>query len=293
MILRPKPVYNEPKTTKEGTDMEENKIGSFIRDRRLQLELTQQQLADKLGVTGKAVSKWERAVSYPDITLLRDLAAALEVSVTELLVGERDEAPPVPPEVENTVLDTVSYAETARKKNSGWKYVLFLVLTACCLQGALVCFIFFCISSGDWSWPLLAIKSIAFGWAVCYPLLRSERPVRNALIIASVFVYPLIWSFGAVRAWHLGVVVVSVAYAWAVYWAICRYRREKGIAAALILLLGGALHVSVNSMVGRGLEAAALVTGGTLLLDLVCLAGAYVMTARICRDSPARDGKSL
>ena len=37
--------------SKEGTDMEENKIGTFIRDRRLQLEMTQQQLADKLGVT--------------------------------------------------------------------------------------------------------------------------------------------------------------------------------------------------------------------------------------------------
>ena len=54
--------------------MEENKIGLFIRDRRLALGLTQQQLADKLGITDKAVSKWERGISYPDITLLRRLA---------------------------------------------------------------------------------------------------------------------------------------------------------------------------------------------------------------------------
>ena len=68
--------------------MEENKIGLFIRDRRLALGLTQQQLAQRVGITDKAVSKWERSVSYPDITLLRELAAALEVSVTELLAGE-------------------------------------------------------------------------------------------------------------------------------------------------------------------------------------------------------------
>ena len=81
--------------------MEENKIGLFIRDRRLALGLTQQQLAERVGITDKAVSKWERSVSYPDITLLRELAAALEVSVTELLAGEREEAPsPVPPAVD-------------------------------------------------------------------------------------------------------------------------------------------------------------------------------------------------
>ena len=91
--------------------MEENQIGLFIRDRRLELGLTQQQLAEKLGITDKAVSKWERCLSCPDITLLRSLADALEVSVTELLAGRKDEAPPpappVPPEVEDVVLDTV------------------------------------------------------------------------------------------------------------------------------------------------------------------------------------------
>ena len=56
--------------------MEENQIGTFIRNRRLELGMTQQQLADRLGITDKAVSKWERCVSYPDITLLRELAEA-------------------------------------------------------------------------------------------------------------------------------------------------------------------------------------------------------------------------
>ena len=101
--------------------MENIQIGAFIRDRRLQLGMTQQQLADKLNVTDKAVSKWERSVSCPDITILRELADALEVSVTELLAGEREQVTPVPPEVEDVVLDTVSYAETARKKNSCYR----------------------------------------------------------------------------------------------------------------------------------------------------------------------------
>lgn len=69
--------------------MEENKIGLFIRDRRLALGLTQQQLADKLGITDKAVSKWERGLSLPDIALLQPLAGELDVTVTELLSGQR------------------------------------------------------------------------------------------------------------------------------------------------------------------------------------------------------------
>lgn len=258
--------------------MEEMKIGRFIRDRRTELGLTQQQLADKLGITDKAVSKWERAVSYPDITILRELAAALEVSVTELLAGEREETPPVPPVVEDVVLDTVSYAETARRKNGGVRFWLFVALSAACAIAVLVLCI---VDRFRFGASRAAIQSIAFGWAVCYPLLRTEnRPIRNAMVIASVFVYPLVYNLGATRAWHLGVVVVSVAYAWAVYWIIWRYWRRKGTAMALILLLGGLLHVSVNVLVGKGVRTAILVTGGTLTLVFLCLAAAYALTPR-------------
>ena len=58
--------------------MEELKIGLFIRDRRLELGLTQQQLAEKLNITDKAVSKWERAVSYPDITRSEEHTSELQ-----------------------------------------------------------------------------------------------------------------------------------------------------------------------------------------------------------------------
>ena len=99
------------------------------------------------------------------------------------------------------------------------------------------------------------------------------------MVIASVFVYPLLWSFGAHRAWHLGIVVVSVAYAWAVYWTIRHYWQRKGSVTALILLLGGLLHVSINFMAREAdLAASIIIAGGTLFLYFVCLAGAYVLT---------------
>lgn len=265
--------------------MEENKIGLFIRDRRLALGLTQQQLAEKLGVTDKAVSKWERSVSYPDITLLRGLAAALEVSVTELLAGEREQsASPVPPEVADAVVDTVAYAETARKKNGGWRWWLFVGLTAGCLTAAMVLLIVGA-ATRSMRGSLLVIKCVAFGWAVCYPLLRTERPVRNGMVIASVFVYPFLWSLGLHRAWHLGIVAVSVAYAWAVYWIFRRYRREPLKATFLILLLGVLLHFSINILVGQAYRAF-VVTAFTLALDVLCLLSAWaVEKVRFYRNS--------
>lgn len=263
--------------------MEDLNIGKFIRDRRIELGMTQQQLADRLGITDKAVSKWERGVSYPDITILRELSAALEVGVTELLAGERDRQPPdaVPPEVQEVVVDTVSYAETARRRNSGWKFWTFIALTSGCLVAVLVLLIVGwanrCLGN-----VMIAIRAIAFGWAVCYPLLRTERyPIRNSLAIASVFIYPLVRSFGAHRGFHLGIVVVSVAYAWSVYWAAWRYRERKNIAIALVILLGGILQISINIMArGADLTVVMIVTAVTLFLDLLCLAGTYVLTAQ-------------
>ncbi len=66
----------------------ESKMGLFIAERRKELGITQQQLADKLYVTDKAVSKWERGKALPDIKSLKPLAEILEVSVVELLDGQ-------------------------------------------------------------------------------------------------------------------------------------------------------------------------------------------------------------
>lgn len=264
--------------------MEEIKIGQFIRNRRIELGLTQQQLADKLGITDKAVSKWERAVSYPDITILRELSAALEVTVTELLAGERDQCLPdaVPPEVQEVVMDTVAYAETARKRNSGWKFWLFVALTAGCLIAVLV----LCIVNGfGFSWSLRPIQCIAFGWAVCYPLLRTENhPIRNAMVIASITVYPFIYALGARAAWHLGVVIVSLAYAWTVYWIAHRYWEDRRKAVVYVGLLGMLLNFSIHVMAYRwGLASVLSVVFLTLMAGAVCCAGLRVLEAVLAR----------
>ena len=69
--------------------MDVRELGAFIQKRRKDLGMTQGELAAKLHVTDKAVSRWERGVGFPDIKLIEPLADALQVSVQELLQCQR------------------------------------------------------------------------------------------------------------------------------------------------------------------------------------------------------------
>lgn len=73
--------------------MDNQKIGAFIAARRKEMGLTQQQLAERLGVTNKAVSKWESGNGIPDISLFTALAEVLGVTADELLRGEPSGSP--------------------------------------------------------------------------------------------------------------------------------------------------------------------------------------------------------
>ena len=69
--------------------MEQEKIGKFIQELRKQQNMTQKDLADKLGVTDRAVSKWENGRGMPDVSLMKPLCDSLGITVSELLSGER------------------------------------------------------------------------------------------------------------------------------------------------------------------------------------------------------------
>ena len=71
--------------------MDAEKIGKFISERRKAINLTQNELANKLHITDKAVSKWERGISLPDISVLIPLAEILNISLYELLRGGKND----------------------------------------------------------------------------------------------------------------------------------------------------------------------------------------------------------
>lgn len=79
-------IADEPQTE---SGMDKEQFGRFVYQLRKEKNMTQKELGEKLHLTDKAVSKWERGLSYPDICVLDDLSQALDVSVVELLNGER------------------------------------------------------------------------------------------------------------------------------------------------------------------------------------------------------------
>ena len=118
--------------------MDKIQMGTFIREQRAVLGLTQQQLAEHLHVTNKAVSRWETGNAYPDIALLDDLAAALSVSVEELCRGERMVLPSVDT---NALLSDVICEARQQKKDRAAKWLRILCLSI--FTVILLAFLFF------------------------------------------------------------------------------------------------------------------------------------------------------
>lgn len=107
--------------------MNQIKIGEFIAALRKEQNLTQLELANKLGVTDRAVSKWENGRGLPDISLIVPLCEALSISVNELLCGERIITEDITAKSEENIIETLNYSEKRIKKT---KLIFYLVLAS-------------------------------------------------------------------------------------------------------------------------------------------------------------------
>ena len=105
--------------------MDQKKIGGFLRTLRKERGVTQEQLAEVLGVSGRTVSRWETGYNMPDIDLLIELADYYGVEIRELLDGER-RCDTVDQEMKETVLAVADYEKHERKKLSRRMCAMFI-----------------------------------------------------------------------------------------------------------------------------------------------------------------------
>ena len=97
--------------------MNQTAIGSYISKKRREKNLTQEQLAEKLGVSNKTISKWETGKSMPELGYLQQLCEILQINVNELLSGERLSGDDYPRKAEETIMALMKDNETNKKKN--------------------------------------------------------------------------------------------------------------------------------------------------------------------------------
>ena len=154
--------------------MNQIKIGKFIADCRRQVHLTQMQLAEKLGITDKAVSKWERGIAMPDTSIMLELCDILHISVNELLCGEKIDMENNTQKNEKLLLDMTKELEQKNKIIWRCMWAIMIVSIAALLIGVFLCT--FLIPKGPWQ--LIGIIGITVLFLIpCLYALKLEVSV--------------------------------------------------------------------------------------------------------------------
>lgn len=245
--------------------MNENTIGQFIAQMRKEKNITQKELARQLHITDKAVSKWERGLSCPDITLLTSIADILGVTTSELLNGARTETVSAASKnTDNTIDKALFYAEkTSKKKMAAFLNITAAAFSASLLLGIAVCIICDMAITGHLTWSLYVISSCTFTWLVFFPLVKKGvKGIRLCLVSLSVLIIPFLFALSRIigetsfmMPISISVSLFSIVWLWFVYLLFIKLRDKKLYAAAYALLssipLSLAINISVSLILGE------------------------------------------
>ena len=139
--------------------MNQIKIGRFIAERRKEQKLTQMQLAEKLGITDRAVSKWETGKSLPDASIMLELCGLLKITVNDLLSGEVVSMNNYNEKSEKNLLEMIKQKEQADKRLLSLEIVIRLMSVMFLFS---MIFIAALIEMQDW----LKVVLIVFGFVI-------------------------------------------------------------------------------------------------------------------------------
>lgn len=154
--------------------MNQIKIGKFIAECRKSQNLTQSQLAEKLYITDKAVSKWERGVAMPDTSIMIELCDILKISVNELLRGEKISMENNKQTNEQLMLDMAKEIEQKNKTVWACMWIIMIVSMVSLLAGLFL--VAFFVPEGVWQ--LVAILGLCVVFLIpCFYALKLEVSV--------------------------------------------------------------------------------------------------------------------
>lgn len=161
--------------------MDQMKIGKFIAECRKKKNLTQMQLAQKLGITDRAVSKWENGRSMPDSAIMLELCSLLDITVNDLLSGEVIIMNDYNKEMENNLLEVLKQKEESDRRLLTLEWVIailsLIVLFVPILIGAL-------LPMEDWQRTVLTFSGliptiVGFGFALKIEQIAGYYKCKN------------------------------------------------------------------------------------------------------------------
>lgn len=155
--------------------MDQMKIGRFIAEERKNKKYTQRQLADVLGISDKTISKWETGNGFPEISLLLPLCEELEISVNELLSGERLSEKDYKQKAEENMVSFIREKEENKKKMQ-LTFLVGGIATVSFLTLILVVSMYAEVISLPVKLVLIGIACIIFGVGI-YVAMEGERTV--------------------------------------------------------------------------------------------------------------------
>lgn len=248
-----KAIHKACQTAQKEDSMDENRIGQFIARMRKEKNMTQKDLADRLHITDKAVSKWERGLSCPDISLLTSIADILGVTTGELLNGKKEEN--VTDSAQESVDNALCYAaKTTKRKIISFQNIAATVFSASLLLGIAVCIICDMAITGSFTWSLYVISSCLFAWLVFFPLIKNgTKGILCSLTALSILLIPFLYVLSRIigevplmMPISLRVSPLSIVWVWCVYLIYRRFKSRKLIALSFSLLSAIPLNLAIN-----------------------------------------------
>ena len=120
--------------------MDQEKIGKFIAECRKDKKLTQSELAEKLGVTDKSISNWENGRNMPDLSLFKSLCESLDISINDLISGEKVSSDKYQEKLEENIISTIDYTNKKVSEKNDLIGIILIVFGIMMAIGALTIF---------------------------------------------------------------------------------------------------------------------------------------------------------
>jgi transcriptional regulator with XRE-family HTH domain len=236
--------------------MNQIEIGKFIAKCRKEKKLTQAQLAEKLNITDRAVSKWETGKSMPDSSIMLELCEILGITVNELLSGEEIDMESYEKKADENLIALKRKDENNMTKN----VIISILFSATLFIGIMVCLICNIAISGKLTWSFIPVSSIVFAWIISFPsIILGKRGIIVSLISLSVFIVPYLFLLGSLlkakEVFLVGAVmaVASIAFLWIIV-AVFKRIERKLAALGTTFLSAIPFMIIVNVILSKMIE---------------------------------------